>query len=115
MDLYHPYAGSTAYPASKIRSGLTICANCVIAISEAGNLAYGVDKVIKRIAGWKGRLLAYGERLTLINSCLASIPTYLMYIIKFPKWAIKLINSQMSHFSRITLRKSISITYPIGI
>jgi len=57
-----------------------------------------VDKVIKRIAGWKGRLLSYGGRLTLLNSYLASIPIYLMSIIKFPKWDIKLINSQMSHF-----------------
>ena len=57
-----------------------------------------VDKVIKRIAGWKGRLLSYGGRLTLLNSCLASIPIYLMSIIKFPKWDIKLINSQMSQF-----------------
>jgi len=57
-----------------------------------------VDKVIKRIAGWKGRLLSYGGRLTLLNSCLASIPIYLMSIIKFPKWDIKLINSQTSHF-----------------
>jgi len=39
-------------------------------------------------------------RLTLIKSCLASIPTYLLSIIKFSRWAIKLINSQLSHFSR---------------
>jgi len=57
-----------------------------------------VDKVIKRIAGWKGKLLSYGGRLTLLKSCLASIPTYLMSIIKFPKWAIESINSQMAHF-----------------
>ena len=54
--------------------------------------------MIKRIAGWKGRLLSYGGRLTLLNSCLASIPIYLMSIIKFPKWDIKLFNSRMSHF-----------------
>ena len=57
-----------------------------------------VDKVIKRIAGWKGKLLSYGGKLTLLKSCLASIPTYLMSIIKFPKWAIESINSQMAHF-----------------
>ena len=44
-----------------------------------------VDKVIKRIAGWKGKLLSYGGTLTLLKSCLASIPTYLMSIIKFSK------------------------------
>ena len=57
-----------------------------------------VDKVIKRVAGWRGKLLSYGGRLTLLKSCLASIPTYLLSVIKFPKWAIDAINSQMAHF-----------------
>jgi hypothetical protein len=30
-----------------------------------------VDKIIKRIAGWKGKLLSYGARLTLLRTCLA--------------------------------------------
>jgi hypothetical protein len=57
-----------------------------------------IDKIIKRIAGWKGRLLSYAGRLTLLKACLVSIPIYLMSLIKFPKWAIAMINSQMSHF-----------------
>jgi hypothetical protein len=57
-----------------------------------------IDKIIKRIAGWKGRLLSYAGRLTQLKACLASVPIYLMSIIKFPKWAITMINSQMSHF-----------------
>jgi len=57
-----------------------------------------VDKIIKRIAEWKDKLLSYGGRLTLLKSCLASIPTYMMSIIKFPKWAIEAINSHMAHF-----------------
>jgi len=57
-----------------------------------------VDKVVKRIAGWKGKLLSYGGRLVLLKSCLASIPIYLLSIIKFPIWAIEMINSQMAHF-----------------
>jgi hypothetical protein len=57
-----------------------------------------VDKIIKRIAGYKGKLLSYGARLTLLRACLASIPIYLMSIIKFPKWAIKAINTQMANF-----------------
>ena len=35
----------------------------------------------------------------MLNSCLSSIPTYLLYVIMFPKWAIEVINSQMAHFS----------------
>jgi hypothetical protein len=57
-----------------------------------------VDAIIKRIPDWRGRLLHYSARLTLLNACLASIPIYLISVIKFPKWAIKVINSQMSNF-----------------
>ena len=56
-----------------------------------------VDKIIKRVAGCRGRLLSFGKRLILVQACLASIPSYLMGFIKFPKWAIKLINSQLAH------------------
>jgi hypothetical protein len=52
-----------------------------------------LDKYIKRIAGQKGRLLAYSSRLELIRSCLTSIPVYLLSFIKFSKWAIRLIES----------------------
>jgi hypothetical protein len=57
-----------------------------------------IDKIIKRIAGWKGRLLSYAGRLTLLKACLVSVPIYLLSVIKFPKWAIAMINSQMAHF-----------------
>jgi hypothetical protein len=57
-----------------------------------------VDMVINRIPGWKGRLLSYGARLVLLRACLASIPIYLMSLIKFPKWVIEAINSQMTNF-----------------
>jgi hypothetical protein len=57
-----------------------------------------IDKIIKRIAGWRGRLLSYARRLTLLKACLASIPIYLLSVIKFPRWAIDMINSQMGHF-----------------
>ena len=56
-----------------------------------------LDKIIKRIAGWRGKLLSYKGRLILIQACLASIPVYLLSFFKFPKWAVNLINSQMSH------------------
>lgn len=52
---------------------------------------------LKRIAGWRGKLLSYTGRLVLIKSCLASIPVYLLSSIKFSKWAIDMINSQMAH------------------
>jgi hypothetical protein len=57
-----------------------------------------VDKAINRIPGWKGRSLSYGARLVLLRACLASMHIYLMSLIKFPKWAIEAINSQMTNF-----------------
>jgi hypothetical protein len=56
-----------------------------------------VDKLIKKAAGWRGRLLNHAAKLELVRSVLASIPLHLLSVIKFPKWAITLINSQMSH------------------
>jgi hypothetical protein len=58
-----------------------------------------IDKLIGMIARWGGggKLLAYSGRLDLIRSCLASIPVYLLSFVKFPKWAIRLIESQMAH------------------
>jgi hypothetical protein len=57
-----------------------------------------VDTVIRRIPGWVGRLLSYVARLTLLKACLASIPIYLMSMIKFSKWVIEVINSEMASF-----------------
>jgi hypothetical protein len=56
-----------------------------------------VDKILKRIAGWRGKLLSYAGRLILIKTCLASIPIYLMSFFKFPKWTLKLLNSHMAN------------------
>jgi hypothetical protein len=56
-----------------------------------------IDKILKRIAGWRGKLLSYAARVLLIRTCLASIPIYLLSFFKFPKWALDLINSQMAN------------------
>lgn len=57
-----------------------------------------IDKVIKRVAGWRGRLLSYGGRIILVWwACLANITRYLLSVIKFPSWAIHAINFQMAH------------------
>jgi hypothetical protein len=57
-----------------------------------------VNRIITSIPGWKGKLFSYSARLTLLKACLASISIYLMPVIKFPKWAIGIINSHMSKF-----------------
>ena len=52
-----------------------------------------VDKMLKKIAGWRGKLLSYAARVVLIKACLASIPVYLLSFIKFLKWAIRIIHT----------------------
>jgi hypothetical protein len=39
-----------------------------------------IDKIFKRIAGWRGKLLSYAARVLLIKTCLASIPIYLFFL-----------------------------------
>jgi len=38
-----------------------------------------VDKILKRIAGWRGKLLSYAARLTLIRSCLDPCIPFIFY------------------------------------
>jgi mannosylglycoprotein endo-beta-mannosidase len=56
-----------------------------------------VDKILKKIAGWRGKLLSLAARATMIKTCLSSIPVYLLSFIKFPKWPIKILNTQMAN------------------
>jgi hypothetical protein len=56
-----------------------------------------IDKLLKRIASWRGQLLSLAARAMLIKTCLASIPVYLLYFIKFPKWAIKILDTHMKN------------------
>jgi mannosylglycoprotein endo-beta-mannosidase len=37
-----------------------------------------IDKTLKRIAGWRGKLLSYAARVYLIKTCLESIPIYML-------------------------------------
>jgi hypothetical protein len=56
-----------------------------------------IDKLLKKAAGWRGKLLSHAAKLELVRSVFTSIPLYLLSVIKFPKWAIALINSHMAH------------------
>jgi hypothetical protein len=55
-----------------------------------------VDSLLGRMAGWRGKLLSSEAKRILIQTCLASIPIYLLSFFKFPKWALQLINTQLA-------------------
>ena len=48
-----------------------------------------IHRIIKNISGWLGKNLSYRGKLILLTTCIADIPTHLMSMIKFAKWAIK--------------------------
>jgi hypothetical protein len=56
-----------------------------------------VDNILKKVASWRGKLLSHAAKVTLIQSCLTSVPVYLLSFIKFPKWAIKTLNSHFAN------------------
>ena len=51
-----------------------------------------VEKIAKRLDGWKGGALSLGGRLTLLNACLSSIPIYSMSMYLLPKTILKKID-----------------------
>jgi len=51
-----------------------------------------VEKIDKRLDGWKGGALSLGGRLTLLNACLSSIPIYSMSMYLLPKTILKKID-----------------------
>ena len=56
-----------------------------------------VDKMLKRMARWRGNLMSYAAKLVLIKACLTSIPVYLLSFIEFPKWAIRILNTHLAN------------------
>ena len=43
-----------------------------------------IEKLMKRLDGWKGSAMSLGGRLTLINSCLSNLPIYTMSMYWLP-------------------------------
>lgn len=51
-----------------------------------------IEKIEKRLEGWKGKLISRGGRLQLINLVMSSIPVYFMACFRLPKWVINQID-----------------------
>ena len=56
-----------------------------------------IDSLLKRMTGWRGKLLSTEAKRILIQTCLSSIPIYLLSFYKFPKWVLALINTQLAN------------------
>ena len=57
-----------------------------------------IEKISKKIATWKGRMLSIGGRITLIKSSLSNLPIYFMSIFPMPKGVIEKINKLIRQF-----------------
>ncbi|CAL0323583.1 unnamed protein product [Lupinus luteus] len=57
-----------------------------------------IDLVTKRLASWKCKHISFGGRLVLVNSVLATIPTYHFSLYKAPKKIIRKIASLQRNF-----------------
>lgn len=57
-----------------------------------------IEKVEKRLGGWKGKLLSRGGRLQLVQSVLLAIPVYYMSCFKLPQWVIQAIDRLRRRF-----------------
>lgn len=57
-----------------------------------------LDRLAKKIAGWKPRLLSPDGWLCLIKSTLMALPVHLMSVLQLPKWAIKDIERECRGF-----------------
>jgi hypothetical protein len=57
-----------------------------------------IESLLRRITGWRGRLLSTAAKRVLIQACLSSIPINLLSFFRFPKWALKLLDTQLASF-----------------
>jgi hypothetical protein len=57
-----------------------------------------IERVEKRLDGWKKAFLSRGGRLTLIQAVLSSLPTYYMSLFKIPVSVAKRMESMMRNF-----------------
>ena len=57
-----------------------------------------VEKVGKRLDGWKKAVFSKGGRLTMIQLVLSSIPIYFMSLFKLPKVVAGLLEKMMQQF-----------------
>ncbi|KAJ1685156.1 hypothetical protein LUZ63_016546 [Rhynchospora breviuscula] len=51
-----------------------------------------IDKLTKRLSGWKAKLLSRAGRVVLASSVLSTIPIFFMSVFKLPMWVIRAID-----------------------
>ena len=57
------------------------------------------DRFERKLSTWKGKMLSYGGRLTLINSVLSNLSVYMLSFFEIPKEVLKKLNFYRYRFS----------------
>lgn len=57
-----------------------------------------VEKIEKKLGGWKGKFISKGGRLQLVQSVLSSIPVYHLMCFRLPQWLIRRIDKVRRQF-----------------
>jgi len=45
-----------------------------------------MERIQKKLDGWKEKMLSLGRRITLLNAIVSSIPLYFLSFFHMPKW-----------------------------
>lgn len=83
--------------------------------SKAKGIWNGVlERCSKRLTNWKSQYLSLGGRVTLINSVLDALPSYLMSVFPMPASVIKEMNALRKTFSGMEMKTRRSFTWSTG-
>ena len=58
-----------------------------------------IDRIQKRLAGWKRKMLSLEARITMVNAVLSSMPTYFLYFFAIPRWVEREFDNLRRKFS----------------
>lgn len=59
------------------------------------------EKIERKVAGWKSKLLSFGGKVTLIKHVISTVPIYTLLEVQVPTAVLKLIDQAMIQFLRL--------------
>ena len=56
-----------------------------VGVDKTDCFSFLIERIVKRISGWKEKLLSAGGKEILLKAVIQAIPTYAMSVFKIPK------------------------------
>ena len=69
-----------------------------VGVDKTDCFSFLIERIVKRISGWKEKLLSVGGKEILLKAVIQAIPTYALSVFKIPKKICKGIIDAMTHF-----------------